>query len=540
MNQKKYDVFTSITKKQTYISLLLILSVGIIVRLYFLPSSLPLTLDSFVYFVYSLALVEQGPFPTDYLRVNFGWSTFLSTFFIFFRDSEMLELMNVQRVVSILISVGTIIPIYYLAKIFFRKETSILAAAVFIFEPHIIMNSINGGTIPLFILLVTLVIFFSFYQKRYHFVFAFICTALAAFVRYEGLLLLLPLIVAIFLEKNYFRKKILNFGISFTVFFLVMIPISLIGYNAGEVICNSCLPDFLNEIPIIAHIFSGGDFVTQIAYSNELGPNEKFAKMEQNEGLTVFLFDSIIGYIKFFIFVSIPILILGLLFSMIFISKKITRNRIVVVIFSIILSISGLYAFGRGIEETRYIFPLIPIMILFSLTSFERLLTKKYVKKIGVCLIIATLCVSITFIGFQKSDYQQEEEIYKSALFIVDNAKGVNLEPGGRFMKIAEMENNWKQLPLTDDNGKIFVETKRLSINNYHTVEEYLQDSQKFGLTHIVVYNENDKKFLTEVFYNEKEYPYLTKVYDSSILGHKKYIKIFEVDFEQFGHSILE
>lgn len=540
MKQKTYDVFAFITRKQTYISLLLILSVGIIVRLYFLPSSIPLTLDSFVYFVYSLALVEQGPFPTDYLRTNFGWSTLLSIFFIFFSDSEMLELMNVQRIVSILISVGTVIPIYYLTRIFFRKDTSILAAAVFIFEPHIIMNSINGGTIPLFIFLVTLIILFSFYQKKYYFVFAFICTALVAFVRYEGLLLLIPLIIRIFLEKNHFRGKILNFSLYMIIYLIVLIPILFVGYDENRLLCNSCGDTFLVKFPIIAHIFSGGDFITETIYSDGFRDSEKFSQIEIEDRMTIFFIDSITGYMKFLILFSVPLLILGLISSIIFISKKITKNRIILVIFSLIISISGLFAYGRGIEETRYIFPLIPIMILFLAISFERVLKKKHVKKIEICLIIIILGVSITFITFQKSNYQQEEEIFKSALFIVDNAKGVNLEPGGRFMKIAEMENNWKQLPLTDDNGKIFVKTKRLSINNYHTIEEYLQDSQKFGLTHLVVHNENNKEFLTKVFHNEKEYPYLTKVYDSSILEHKKHIKIFEIDFEKFGHSFLE
>ena len=65
-------------------------------------------------------------------------------------------------------------------------------------------------------------------------------------------------------------------------------------------------------------------------------------------------------------------------------------------------------------------------------------------------------------------------------------------------------------------------------------MESFLKNSQHLDLTHILVYEENNKKFLSEVFHNYNEYSYLNKVYDSSYLDHKKHIKIFEIDFQEF------
>ena len=101
-------------------------------------------------------------------------------------------------------------------------------------------------------------------------------------------------------------------------------------------------------------------------------------------------------------------------------------------------------------------------------------------------------------------------------------------------MKIAEMETNWKEFPKVDERNKIFVSTKRISLEEYQNIEKFIEESKTKGLTHIVVYNENQKDFLTDIYHNENKYNYLLKVYDSYKLDHKKQIKIFEIDYVKF------
>ena len=522
MNQNKSTNFVSLTKTHTIILLLIIFISGIIIRIFYTPFNVPLTLDSVNIFVYSLAFIEQGFFPTEYLRVNLGWPSLLSMFLVFFENSEMLKLMNVQRIISIIISTVTIIPIFYLTKIFFRKETAIISSAIFVFEPHLIINSINGGTMSLFILLVTLSILFSFKQKNNHYLLAFIFGGVATFVRYEGFLILIPLIFSIFIQKNNIKGNIKKSILGIAIFFLIVIPISFIGYEAD------------NRIIIFDQLIAGGNFVTNTMYSDELIPEEKFSKIKNNEKLQIFIIDSLIGYVKFFLLTTIPILIIGISVSMLYI-RKMTKNKIVFLIFSLFLSVAGLYAYGRGIEESKYIFPLIPIMILLVSIPIEKILRKTDNKKIGLIVIATVLVVSIPYIEFQKLDYQIEREIYESALFVVANANGVNDVPGGRFVKIAELEQNWPELPPTDERGKMGFSTKKINIKNSFDIENYLENSKPLGLTHIVVYKENQIEFLDDIFAYEEKYPYLSKVYDSSFLGHGKHIKIFEIDYLKLG-----
>jgi len=521
LNQNRSTNLISLTKTHTVILLSIIFTSGIIIRIFYTPFNVPVSLDSTSFFVYSLALIEQGPFPTDYLRVNLGWPSLLSIFLVLFENSEMLELMNIQRITSIIISTVTVIPVFYLTKIFFRKETAIISSAIFVFEPHLIINSINGGTMSLFILLITLSILFSLKQKNYHYLLAFVFGGLAAFVRYEGLLILIPLIVSTFLQKNNFKENVKRIILGAFVFFLIIIPISFIGYEKDD------------RIIVFDQIISGGEFVTSVMYSDELIPEEKFSKIQNDKKLQIFVIDSLTGYVKFFLLTTIPILIIGICVSVLYI-RKITKNKIIFLIFSLFLSIAGLYAYGRGIEESKYIFPLIPIMMLVVSVPIERHMTKINIKKFGIGIMIVVIVISISYIEYQKLDYQVEEEIYESAVFVVANANGVNDVPGGRFVKIAELEQNWPELPPTDERGKIGFQTKKINIKNSFNIEDFLKDSKSLGLTHIVTYNENEKEFLNDIFLNEGNYPYLSKVYDSSLLGHKKQIKIFEIDYQKF------
>lgn len=531
MNRMK-NKLSGLTRKQTCVSLISILVIGIILRLSFLPSGFPLTLDSFVYFVYSLAIIEQGQFPTEYLRVNLGWPSFLAIFFSFFNNYNMLELMSLQRIISISISVATIFPMYRLLRIFFIKKVSLVAVGIFCFEPHLILNSINGGTMPLFVFLVTSLILFVFYQKRNYFIISFVLVALSTFVRYEGLLLVIPLIVSIFLQKKKTVIKIQDAVLCFGIFLIVLTPILMINYDM-EVIVSGGYEKIGS--PILWHLYSGMNFVTTGIHSIDANSTDRFIDIEPNERMPIFLKDLMFGYVKFLFLISIPIFLIGICASVLFISKRLTKNRIIILIFSIMLSISGLYAYGRGIEDTRYLLPIFPIIIVFISVSIRRLIQRKFSNELGIFVIVGVLVISVFYIDYQISDYQEQQEIYNAALFIVDNAKGVNSEPGAKFVKAAEMERNWRELPdYHIKHGKIKVEINRIDTKEYDTLEGFLKDSQHLQLTHILVYEENNKKFLSEVFHNYKEYSYLNKVYDSNSLDHKKQIKIFEIDFQEF------
>jgi len=140
-----------IIKDNSLLILLLLIGIGFLIRLYYIPFQVPISLDGIDYFAYTVAINKEGYFPEGYLTNKFGWSTFLSPIFSLWGSNEMLELMNIQRIFSSVISVFTAVPIYFLCKTFFKKNISILGAVLFLFSSRIIENSVLGITDSIFI-----------------------------------------------------------------------------------------------------------------------------------------------------------------------------------------------------------------------------------------------------------------------------------------------------------------------------------------------------------------------------------------------------
>ena len=79
--EDKYKIFS----KNTIICLGIIELAGFLIRLFYFPDGIPLTLDGTLYFWYANDLSITGTFPTNVDLVNNGWPTFLSVFFHFFK-----------------------------------------------------------------------------------------------------------------------------------------------------------------------------------------------------------------------------------------------------------------------------------------------------------------------------------------------------------------------------------------------------------------------------------------------------------------------
>ena len=81
-------------------------------------------------------------------------------------------------------------------------------------------------------------------------------------------------------------------------------------------------------------------------------------------------------------------------------------------------------------------------------------------------------------------------------------------------------------------------EMKRVDAREYSTIIEYLESSKDKGLTHLVIDERQQPKFLIDVFNNEKEFPYLIKEYDSLDKGLKHQVKIYKIDYDMFYEFI--
>ena len=65
--------------------------IGILIRVYYLPFELPITLDGSNYFWYTIDMSLLGEFPSTYTFPNNGWPSFLYIFFSLFSSDNFLD-----------------------------------------------------------------------------------------------------------------------------------------------------------------------------------------------------------------------------------------------------------------------------------------------------------------------------------------------------------------------------------------------------------------------------------------------------------------
>ena len=141
---------------KTLIILLVIILGAIIIRAYYYSFEVPLTSDALGYFFFASDIAISGNLPSNYSPANPGWSMFVSGFFSIFNFETVNEYMQIQKMLSIIISAITVVPIYWLCRRFLDHKFSVIGCILFAFEPHLIQNSLYGITDPLYIFLITL------------------------------------------------------------------------------------------------------------------------------------------------------------------------------------------------------------------------------------------------------------------------------------------------------------------------------------------------------------------------------------------------
>ena len=162
------------SKLARWIYLTIILIVGLTVRLYFLPFDVPFFNDAGSYFWYAIDTSILNSIPTEHPTLNNGWPLFLSFVFQLIDSNNFLDFQNIQRISSTVISLLTFFPVYFLCSKFFRKSYALIGASLFILEPRLIINSLNGTPEAFYILLISLaiVLFLSDNFKKIYFSFA--------------------------------------------------------------------------------------------------------------------------------------------------------------------------------------------------------------------------------------------------------------------------------------------------------------------------------------------------------------------------------
>ena len=521
--ENSIEVKPPIFSRNSLICLGIIGLAAFIVRSFYFPEGIPITLDGALYFWYANDLSISGTFPGNVNFPNTGWSTFLSVFFYFFNSENFLDYMVLQRYVTIIISVVTIIPVYILCRKFCGTGLSLLGASLFVFQPRIIENSLLGVTDPLFILLelMCLILFLQNDLKFKYLSFAFL--ALACLVRYEGIMLIIPLSVFFLLKYRADKKNIPRYFIAISIFILVLLPMLFVRM---ETIGSDGV--FSHSIAAVQAYSSGSTLI------------------HTDEAVFTFLRSTALAIFPIF-FVFLPLGIFGFF-------RNRNFDKYVVLFFLIFTSLTAVYASIREAQDPRYFLPLFPILSLFSVYTVKEIYKKfNKTKLITIVFIAAVLLSSLVYLDYTKTDYGHERDAYHIGLEVSKITSIINdYHPEIKYVhnKIdiisnleafpilsSEIENKVK-IVRTNDRAACLkedaIETGCRQFD-YNSLNEFIDIGKNEGLTHIVVdENENRPQFLKDVFENEEKFPYLTKIYDSSEHGYDYHLKIFRIDYEKF------
>ena len=511
--QNLIDSKSKIFSKNTIICLGIIALAGFLIRLFYFPEGIPITLDGALYFWYANDLSVSGTFPSNFDIPNNGWPTFLSVFFSLFSAENFLEYMDLQRYITIIISVTTIIPVFILCRKFCGNELSLIGASLFVFQPRIIENSLLGVTEPLFILLELscLVLFLQNDLKFKYLSFGFL--ALACLVRYESILLIIPLSI-LFILQHRKKKIIIRYSIAVSIFLLILLPMAFVKM------------DTMGYDGIVSHSVAAGI---------------KFGQPDYVSDFPVYL--GAISFIKSIALAVFPIFFIFLPFGLFAFFRKRNFDKSVILSFLIFMSLPIIYVASRDISDPRYLLTLFPIFSIISVYTVREI-TRKFdkTKLISVLFIIAIIVSSMIYLDYNKNDYDHELEVYNVGLEVHKMTSVINdYHPESRYVhnKI-DVAANLEAFPILS--SEINQKVKLIALHEcktttfcFDSLNEFIDYGKNEGLTHIVAdYNENRAQFLKDVFHNEEKFPYLIRIYDSSEQGYNYHLKIFKIDYEMF------
>jgi len=539
------------SKKNIILYLGLILTLGLSLRFYYLPYDVPIATDGFHSFVYAAKTVFEGNLPVGYGTTNSGWANFLALFFSLSDTSDPFYLMQIQRSLSVILSSLTIIPAFFIFRKFVNVRWALFGCLLLIIEPRLLMSSLEGLNYQLFFLLFVLVIALFLTKTKLTLFLSFGCIACATLVRYEGLLLLIPLSTMYFLKFKDKKSVVKFLGMIFIVI-IILAPISVLRIQATENLCYEtsfgvrCGSDgFTHNILVgqrfLSHTLNAvlGQEVSETAIYLFNENNEKtdnYAVLFVNKiivsfsALLKFIGLALIPYFAFFVLYNIILRIKNKK------SIKLDWDKKMIVFTASIMFLPALYAYMRGIEEIRYVLIIIPLVCILSI-SWTNSISEKISKNLGVIIILMVLVLisSIIFIEFEKRDSIHDRESFLISQKIVELTNMTNSFHQSGYVKTAVLSSSWPVLPEASQNGKPIHVFQKVSTNDYDDLAEFIIDSRKYDLRYLVV--DEDNELFAALRINPTVYPYLIKIFDSDEVGYKNHFMIYEIDYKLVGDN---
>jgi hypothetical protein len=230
--------------------------------------------------------------------------------------------------------------------------------------------------------------------------------------------------------------------------------------------------------------------------------------------------------------------------------KSINANWIL-----ILTTISLMIITFSVIPERRFLYYLLPFLIIFATIPIQRLIeyglsTFSFTKKQKHYSLILILCViivlsSLFMMRYDVMDKFEEQEQLELAQLLKNKISGNILDAGNAlrgisYVELSEfnMKLNLNEQRFPSSSVPITEDIKIISIFGT-SLDDFILNSEKENLKYIAINQDGVTEiwypFLSDIYYNDQQYSYLKKIVDTNELGFIKFkVKVFEIDYDKF------
>lgn len=481
---------------------------GLTIRLYYFPYNIPLTLDALLYFWFATDVSTLGYIPPSYSFPNNFWPIIVSGVFSIIKFTAWTDYMDLQRMLTVAISLITIIPLYFLLKKFVEYQYALIGVTLFILDPRVIQNSLSGLTDPLFVFLGTITLALFLNKKKWLVYASFATLGLFSLTRYEGLLLFIPLTI-MFLVRFRRDKVLVKYAIAFTIFILVLTPLAYIRVQTT------------GNDGLISHVIAGTEVATE-----DIVPDSTTNKFSIVKGLEIF--------VRLGAWSSFPTYFLFVIPGIYLLFRNGNYEKHLIILASAAFLLPALYASSRSIEETRYFLMISIVFNIAAVLTISKIIERfGHKKSIFFVVILFAITASAIFL-YWKTDNQHERDSVRIAEEVIKRTAVINdYHPESIYLRTVGFNEHQD---FAGKKAEIQDRVVTLFTSEYLTLEEFLAYGKSQGLQYLIVDNqENRPTFLIDVFNNESKYPYLTKDFDSANAGLDYHVKIFKINYNLMG-----
>ena len=541
-------------RSKVILCLVLIIGISLCLKLYSIDFSLPVNSDNLLFTLHAIAHTNGDFSQSTY--VSMGWSLFVTPFFSLINSDNFIDYSNMIRVLSMSVATCSIPIMYLICRKFFDQKYSLVGASLLAFEPHLNYNAGLAYTEPLFIMTILGSFYFVLSKETKYIIPSLILAGAVLWIRPNGFIIFFIITIIYFItlrgQKRYFR----NYALGLTLFLIVVSPIFLEKYEEyGDPFYSDYTTEiFVENYEELEWTETRELEVTAMDYIE----NKGFGSFLENFGLKGF-FNTLWLLSK----LSLPYLFILIPFGVIFSLRAFDQDKKYIRAnwLFILLSIASMLIVIAVVPERRFLFFLLPFLIIFSVIPIQRVVeyglsTFSFTKKqkniflIIVIFIVVVLSGYFTIFQYGEPDMVFENEKKDFAKFAVSNLHGEVLRefgpasdyivyeiitnPHGQFKQF-KINSDWSEYQELGGNvtphGSVFISGKSLN--------ELVENGKEFDLKYIMVNKDGNHPFhifLSDLYSNEENYPYMIKVFDSNDLGYKKFkVKVFEIDYEKYN-----